>query len=398
MKQFMVDPNWEMEAGSESQETHIQRQRESRIAEVIYLHHSDVPANPSVASDALGLYVDDSRVPIVPLDAINDDMLPDDGGNLLMTLIPTAKVEETTKQPLTFPPLSPQVNGQTLLHRDEVTRTAVALVALIKSKEPGSQIDLELLIQLLRNPDMLEQLMMEHGLSSNQSSIVISALPKKRSSVPMSIPRPSRRELHPVVTGSTSLSIPGPPKPKAAETTWSLSVPFAHSMSREVKSMIDQIDRNSGSQSNESIPVKQKAYVPIPSSISSEYNTGEVRELINEYRVPLRVDYVKPGSSSSPSAATTVMKDSHYYRRLISKHGVTRENSNPQGSLKRIGVSLVEQRPPCVYFNSPRGCKHGPSCWFQHIKVNMDGGSRGVEEQQRAKRMKALGGNFGRHT
>ncbi|KAI3665387.1 hypothetical protein L6452_44011 [Arctium lappa] len=388
---FMVDPNWKMEAGSESQETHIQRQRESRIAEAIYLRDSDIPANPSVASDALGFYGDDRRVPIVPLDALNEETLPDDGG------IPLIKVEETTTQPLTIPPLGPQVNGQPLLHRDEVTGTAVALVALIKSKEPGSQIDLELLIQLLRNPGMLEQLMMEHGLSANQSTIVTSALPQEWSSVPVSIPRPSR-EFHPVVTGSIPLLVPGP---KPTENTWSPSVPFANSMSREVKSMINQI-RNSGSQSNESMPVKIKTSVPSSGPSSSKYDVGKVRKLINEYGVPLGADSVKPACSSSPSAATIVMKDSDYYRRLISKHGVTRENPNPQGSLKRIGMSPVEsspqeQRPPCVYFNSPRGCKHGTSCWFRHIKVNMDGASRGVEEQ-RAKRMKACDGNFGRHT
>ncbi|KAI3763090.1 hypothetical protein L1987_53540 [Smallanthus sonchifolius] len=41
---------------------------------------------------------------------------------------------------------------QDLVPRDEVIGIAVALVALIKSKEPGSQIDLELLPQLLCNP------------------------------------------------------------------------------------------------------------------------------------------------------------------------------------------------------------------------------------------------------
>ncbi|KAJ9564560.1 hypothetical protein OSB04_000526 [Centaurea solstitialis] len=374
MKQFMVDPNWKMEAGSESRETHIQRQRESRIAEAIYLRDSDIPANPIVASDALSFYGDDSRVPIVPLDAINDEPLLDDGGNPLFTLNPTEKVEERPTQPLSIPP---QVNNQPLLHRDEVTGTALALVALIKSKEPGSQIDLELLIQLLRNPGMLEQLLMEHGLSANRSSRLASALPQGRwSSVPVSIPRPTRMELHPVVTG---------PKP-----TWSPSVPFAHSMSREVKSMIDQIDRKLGSQSNESMP---------PSSSSSKYDVGKVRKLINEYGVPLGVDLVNPASSSSPSAATIVTKGSDYYRTLILKHGATQENPKPQGSTaKRIAVSSVESSPqerraPCVYFNSPSGCKRGTSCWFQHVMMNMEGGDRGVEDQ-RAKRMKTSYGKF----
>ena len=39
---------------------------------------------------------------------------------------------------------------------------AVALTAWIKAKEPRSNIDLKLLVQLLRNPGMLEQLTNEH--------------------------------------------------------------------------------------------------------------------------------------------------------------------------------------------------------------------------------------------
>lgn len=44
MKQFIVDPNWKMEAGSESRETHVQLQRELRSAEAIYHHKSVIPS------------------------------------------------------------------------------------------------------------------------------------------------------------------------------------------------------------------------------------------------------------------------------------------------------------------------------------------------------------------
>ncbi|KAI3712289.1 hypothetical protein L1987_70840 [Smallanthus sonchifolius] len=46
----------------------------------------------------------------------------------------------------------PLQNPNSISHKFLTTGIAVALVDLIKSKEPGSQIDLELLTQLLCNP------------------------------------------------------------------------------------------------------------------------------------------------------------------------------------------------------------------------------------------------------
>ncbi|KAI3813602.1 hypothetical protein L1987_18330 [Smallanthus sonchifolius] len=270
--QFLVDPNWKMEAGSESRETRIQLQRESRIAEAIYYRVSDIPPNPYVASNALD-FNDSSRIPVIPLDVVNDETPPDDP---LISPGSTVKVGEKTTQDL--------------LPRDEVIGTALALVALIKSKEPGSQIDLELLTQLLCNPGMLDQLMKEHGPSANQSSVITCAQPHERSPVPLPNPRPA--------VGSHSTRSP--------------SAPFSPSLSRGVRNMIGQMHSNSESQN--------------PSS-NKNIDLSKIRKLINDYGVPLADGRVKP--------RPIVVKDADYYRRLISLHGMSQKNDKPQGSVTR---------------------------------------------------------------
>ncbi|KAI7751081.1 hypothetical protein M8C21_013196 [Ambrosia artemisiifolia] len=323
---FLVDPDWKMEAGSESQETHIQLQRESRIADVIYYHKSDIPPNPYVAPNAFDLN-DDSGIPVIPLEVINDETSPND------PLIPPEPTVTSTRP---------------LLPSDEVIGTAVALVALIKSKEPGSQIDLELLIQLLCNPGILEKLTKEHGLSANQSSVITRAQPRECSSVPLPVPMPA--------VGGYS--------------TWFTSTPFSRSLPQGVRNMIEQIHSNSESQN--------------PSS-NRKVDVSKLRKLVNEYG--LGDDLVKRGPA--------VVKDADYYRRLISQHGMSQENDKPQESVK---LTASQEQRPCVYFNSPKGCRRGSGCRFQHVKGGFGGGGQAVEEQHGAKRMKLSGRNFGRHT
>ncbi|KAI3712836.1 hypothetical protein L1987_71403 [Smallanthus sonchifolius] len=74
--------------------------------------------SPYVASNAHD-FNDGSRIPVIPLDVVNDETPPDDP---LISPGPTVKVGEKTTQDL--------------LPRDEVIGTAVALVAFIKSKKP----------------------------------------------------------------------------------------------------------------------------------------------------------------------------------------------------------------------------------------------------------------------
>lgn len=297
--------------------------------------------SPCIASDAVGFNDGDSSVPNIPLDVINDDDTSndDDDGVPLTTFSPSAeKVGETTRQTLLVKG-RPEVS---LLQTDEVLETAVALISSIKSKEPGNQIDFELLIQLLRNPGMLEQMMKEHQLSANQES--------------SSFPRPPRSIHNPVIAKPLSVPEPKVTVGTSTTTTWYPSVPFTHSMSKGVKTMIR---RNSGSQI----------------SGSSTFDMGKIRKLVNEHGVPSRTGPV------------VINKDLDYYRRLISQHGtMTRENHNTE-----VCVKTVEQQIPCVYFNSPRGCRRGSSCRFQHVRV------MSLEEHHGPKRMKLSDGNFVRH-
>ncbi|GJR81990.1 zinc finger CCCH domain-containing protein 6-like protein [Tanacetum coccineum] len=186
------------------------------------------------------------------------------------------------------------------------------------------------------------------------------------------------------VVRATPVAIPGPyikslaKVPVGSQTTWVPSVPFTHSMSQGVKNTIEGIHN----------------HLDTHNPSSSKIDLGEVRKLINEYGVPLQAD----GYSCSPSAPKTaplVIKDSDYYRSIISQHGIAQENPNPQGPVKTVRSN--EQRV-CKYFNSSNGCMRGSNCWFKHVKVSTEGGTLALEEQRVAKRMKFSGGNFAGHT
>nr|XP_043608374.1 zinc finger CCCH domain-containing protein 30-like [Erigeron canadensis] len=402
----MVDPDWKMEDGSESQEKHIQLKRELKTTEAFYTFNFNIPPNPSVASDALDFDGDDSKVPIIPLEVIDNETSPEDDGTSLITLSPGVEVGEITIQPLSIP-LTPQENktpevGKPLLQRDEVIAAAVALTALMKFKEPGNYIDLELLIQLLRNPGMLEHLMKHYGPSVNQRPVTICAQPHERPSVPLPVSSPASNVHHPAATGTTPLSVNSPRTPVSGYNTCSPSVPCTNSIPSEVKNTICQV-RKAEVHGNSSKPLATMIPGPGPGPNSPTLDMAKFRKLINEYGVPSGGETLTPEkilpALSSPRSGPVVMKDSEYYRKLVSQHGIVQESPNPQGSVKSIGMIPVESKPherPCMYYNSNKGCRRGSSCWFPH--VNLERGSPVAKNKQGAKRMKLSGGNFARRT
>lgn len=94
-------------------------------------------------------------------------------------------------------------------------------------------------------------------------------------------------------------------------------------------------------------------------------------------------------TSSSTSGGAPLAKDINYYKSLIQQHGGDRQHQNPQfgGSQESINNKRPRDskpKKPCFYFNSPKGCRLGTNCTFQHDA------SRGssMPEVQSTKRMK----------
>ncbi|GER57046.1 zinc finger CCCH-type family protein, partial [Striga asiatica] len=102
---------------------------------------------------------------------------------------------------------------------------------------------------------------------------------------------------------------------------------------------------------------------------------------LGPYYPPRAVPDVGPARGPQPP----VPRDMNYYKSLIQQHG---------GERKESGVGPVpfghHMKPkimkPCIYFNSPKGCRNGPDCSFQHDGQRVSGG--GVPEVQSGKRAK----------
>ncbi|GFQ07187.1 zinc finger CCCH domain-containing protein 6 [Phtheirospermum japonicum] len=103
---------------------------------------------------------------------------------------------------------------------------------------------------------------------------------------------------------------------------------------------------------------------------------------------------LRPVASPSPGAP---LKDINYCKSLIQQHGIERQDVSPsqEQHLNVVKSKLPKMMKPCMYFKSPKGCRNGANCAYQH-----DGSARnrviGFPEVHNAKRMKSDGGIVGR--
>lgn len=196
---------------------------------------------------------------------------------------------------------------------DVVAAASAAFTALMRSSEEGSLIDRDLLIKILSNPSLIEKLLAEYGAPRQQAPAMIPAAARP------ALPTP---EVNP------------PPKPQ---------IGHAHS---------------------------QGAAAPAPKNPPPPLST-EV-------------------ALANPPVRGPPMRDMSYFKTLIQQHGGDGYEVMDPGYApfdrhqnylyKGTGGSNVEQgnqsmahrdpKPrmpkPCVYFNSPRGCRNGASCLYIH--------------------------------
>ncbi|KAG8499098.1 hypothetical protein CXB51_005510 [Gossypium anomalum] len=70
---FILDLNWQVVAGEESEEVEIQNQREVRVLEAVYPRPSAIPTNSSVSADVENCDYDDQQTPQIPITPIEDE-------------------------------------------------------------------------------------------------------------------------------------------------------------------------------------------------------------------------------------------------------------------------------------------------------------------------------------
>lgn len=144
--------------------------------------------SPSISSDVEDECFDDSHTPVIPVVAIEEAAEMDfqfettAALNIFTNSQPAKLHQSPSPSDMFYVPqskslLSPEPSNN---EKSDVTplqdlggpigAAAAAATAIMKSKEPGSLIDAELLIKLLSNPKMTEKLVNEWGVASNTTS------------------------------------------------------------------------------------------------------------------------------------------------------------------------------------------------------------------------------------
>ncbi|KAL5557916.1 hypothetical protein UlMin_034127 [Ulmus minor] len=336
---FIMNIDWQVVAGEESQEAGLENQREMRVLEAVYPRPSAIPPNASVLPDAEDTLADDRQTPSIPITPIEDEDVAAD--TLSEPTIPFNV--SVSSQPLHLPPGVPSgvlnIGNPSSSEKPaaatslgvEPDLVAAALSGLVNGNEHGNLIDHELLIKILSNPTMVEKLVTDYGPNTSAQS------------TPVSRPPP--------------VALPDPPHAQVNRTQPS-TIPLSATSSGPL-------------------------YSPPP-------NGAGMGHIPNSRLPPI---------SGPPSHAAAPPKDMSYYKSLIQQHGGDRQETGPQYGNRYShqnpetanGHKARDSKPkimkPCIYFNSSRGCRHGANCSYQHDASYQPRGSS-MSEVQNPKRMK----------
>ncbi|GAB4847517.1 hypothetical protein Ancab_026576 [Ancistrocladus abbreviatus] len=167
---FLLNDNWHVATGEESEECEAQRLREMGILEAIYPRPSAIPPSPSISLDVEECDFDDRHTPVIPITPIEEEDAMDMSCNV-EPLPPKVSLKLTSRQldalstvtpntaEVDLPPVADKKRPPGLLaglEADVVAAASAAFTALLKSNEQGSMIDTDLLIKILSEPKLIE--------------------------------------------------------------------------------------------------------------------------------------------------------------------------------------------------------------------------------------------------
>ncbi|XP_020113071.1 zinc finger CCCH domain-containing protein 30-like isoform X2 [Ananas comosus] len=370
----VLNPHWSVVAGEESEEASAEAHRELAVLEAIYPRQSSIPPNPSVSPEVRDSSHDDSQTPLVPITAIEDEdafdrletSLSVDGSNTFQqpavhntpeARTPSSSLPDRTRlimehlqQKAATSALGGEklaVNGARLATEPDVAAAAAAaFTAIMRSNEQGSLIDQDLLIKILSDPALVQKLLAEYGANNKQQQPQVGPLSSALLPPPPPPPLPPPPHPHPH------------PQIHAASSATSLAIPPASHL------------------------------YPVPSAMPSPAMV--LPPPVNLQTSPSAAAAVIPVAVNSSSSIPLPVKDVNYYKSLILQHGGDKQEAfvsntaqfgsySDSSSIGKVDVDSArnvgsrQQRDgknripkPCVFFNSPRGCRHGASCLYLH--------------------------------
>ncbi|KAK4481439.1 hypothetical protein RD792_012331 [Penstemon davidsonii] len=336
---FEVNSNWQVVAGEDSTETEAQDQREMRVLEAIYPRASAIPPNPSALVGVEDSVNNDQNTPLVPITPIEDE--------------------------------------DTSLDSSFVSTAAqAALTSVVSNNDPGTLIDHDLLMKILSNPKMFGQLVPSHGASSCAQNVPSSSTHNMVSSFGMQ--------------NATSFSTQNLPTSHMHNNMPSPSKQYTPDLRPMSNSVNMAINRTRPELIAPSMSTAPGPFYPT-SGIGFKHNLRP------------SVPDVIPAPSSS--VGVPLPKDINYYKSLIQQHGGERREVLPQFTHQSSNQPWTSPEPsnstnprdskpkimkPCIYFNSPRGCRNGANCAYQHDMSSQQrvSGVPDVQTLQSAKRVK----------
>jgi len=286
-----------------------------------------------------------------------------------------------------------------------ISAASAAVTAIMKNKGHGSLIDTGLLVKILSDPKMIEELASgNQALPVTSRPVTTSMSPscEKPDVVPVQFtangnlqPLPSEEQPWSKPTCQIPISCPKPAMPLP-------SMPSNGSLYLQPSQMHPTVIRASMHQDTapasgfgvfSSIPVP----IPVPNSMPTTVSTVPresmatqisfkdtgPNQMSNLVQSTLVMKPVQPNSVPQAGMKTNPVKDVEYIKNLIREHGTAKkeiqDRSMPhngrhynqtqnheliQNIKKR--ESKQKSQKPCMYFKTPKGCRNGFNCPFQH--------------------------------
>ncbi|CAL0331905.1 unnamed protein product [Lupinus luteus] len=295
--------------------------------------------------------------------------------------------------------------------------SAAVIAAISKSNDQGNLIDMDLLAKIFNDPILVEKLIKERGTTAAAAPVNASSSGVGRptsglepaTSVPVSKPTtpPSTMALPSMSNKATkpaSFLTPAPGKPadssvsiftsalhnpvgKSAAPSFTLSTPppsppapLNHKhVNTNVHHMTDVVLRTLNTH-----PSQQDLLVSYGLRRSESLSTLPPfpSTTMNAHAGTNQVGLIATSAPYQPSisSAFAVKKDANYYKNLIKQHGADKkdkqdsqigthhnnfEDSKTVQNFK-MGEIISKIQKPCMYFKSPRGCRNGFNCPYQH--------------------------------
>ncbi|KAK1321174.1 Zinc finger CCCH domain-containing protein 6 [Acorus calamus] len=175
---LLVSSDWQVVAGEESQQVETQNRRQLRELEAVYPRLSSIPPSPIVTSEVQEELYNDLQTPIIPVIPIEDEAMEQPysvaqtsmfHGSDQPVIAPKSMLESLPVLPSDQKMMAGIMAG---VEPDVAAAASAALTVLMRTSEQGSLINPDLLINILSNPEMLENLVSDFAKPTSKNGIL----------------------------------------------------------------------------------------------------------------------------------------------------------------------------------------------------------------------------------